>query len=130
MARRRFALLAPALLVMACNDSTEPPRGGTYTARLQSPHGAEGAASIRLMGTGITSVASATGTLFAGEPAAGAGQSIVVVQEPAGTIEFTVTVAAGHDAPTAQVVVVVDGADQPRASLAGYSVAFSRGGGQ
>jgi hypothetical protein len=120
--KRRFAFLLAAAFMAAC-DSTEPPRGGVYRAVLQSPSGAEGAALVSLSGGGIEKITSPTGQVFSQVSPNGA--SVAIFREPAGTLEFDVQVATGHEAPSAQVVEVVDGADRMR-GFAGYHVTFSR----
>jgi hypothetical protein len=127
MTKRSTLLVLPALLALAACDEggTGVTPGGAYRAVLQSPHGAEGAAAIELEGAGIESVAGGAGTRVFLQPAAG-GARVVVVREPAGPIEFSVTLAAGSELPRARVVEVADGNDQPRASLAGYRVTLER----
>lgn len=120
-------LLLPALLALgACDEGgTGVPVGGELRAVLHSPHGAEGAAAIELDGRGIESVQGGAETRVFMQPTAG-GTRVVAVREPAGPIEFTVTLAKGSELPRARVVEVADGTDQPRASLAGYRVTLER----
>jgi hypothetical protein len=118
-------LLAATLSLGACERGGTPPEdGGEYRAVLESPHGAEGAAAIELTGPGIESITTFTGRIFT--QSAGTTTHVVLVREPAGPIEFRVTMAAGQAPPSARVVEVADGSDQPRASLAGYRVTFGR----
>lgn len=120
-------LLATLLSLGACErggGGTPPEDGGEYRAVLESPHGAEGAAAIELTGPGVLSITSASGRIFT--QSAGTTTHVVLVQEPAASIEFRVTMAAGQAPPAARVVEVADGNDQPRASLAGYRVTFGR----
>lgn len=122
-------LLAALVSLSACDNGgggggTGTEDGGEYRAVLQSPNGAEGAAAIELTGPGIVSVTGSGGRIFT--VAAGATRRVVVVSEPAAQIAFRVTMEAGQGPPAARVVEVVDGSDQPRASLAGYSVTFGR----
>lgn len=127
MRTRSTLLILPALLALAACDEggTGVTAGGEYRALLQSPHGAEGAAAIELEGGGVRSVSGGEGTRVFMQPAAG-GTRVVAVREPAGPIEFTVTLAPGSRMPRARVVEVADGEDQPRASLAGYRVTLER----
>lgn len=120
----RFAFLLAAVAT-AC-DSTEPPAGGTYRAVLESPNGAEGGASIRVTGGGIERITSATGQVFS--EANSSGARVVILREPAGTLEFDVVVGPGHGAPTAEVTEVVDGGDQVRPALSGYRVTLTKAG--
>jgi hypothetical protein len=119
--------LATLLALAACDPGgTDPPaaEGGDFNAVLTSPNGAEGAASLELTGGGIQSV-SATGAVLVSSAMSG-GRRVVIVKEPAGSIEFRVSIAPGNDVPDVRVVEVVDGQDQPRGSLNGYHVQFSR----
>lgn len=127
MKQRSSLLVLFALLALAACDEggTGVPAGGEYRVVLQSPHGAEGAAALEIEGTGVRSVAGGGGTRVFMQPAAG-GTRVVVVREPAGAIEFTLTLAPGSRQPRARVVEVADGQDQPRASLAGYRVTLER----
>lgn len=126
MRLRTSVLVLPALLAVAACDrgGTGSDPGGEYGAVLESPNGAEGAAAIELTGPGIQSVTADGGRLFV--QAAGNTTRVVVVREPAGEIAFRVTMAQGQQPPAARVVEVADGSDQPRASLDGYRVTFSR----
>ena len=125
--RLRTLLLAllSATAAAACDrGGTDNPPGGEYRAVLQSPNGGEGAAAIELTGPGIESIAADAGTLHT-QPS-GSTTRVVLIREPAGPIQFRVTMAPGQGPPAARVVEVVDGSDQPRASLDGYHVTFGR----
>ncbi|WP_420129808.1 hypothetical protein [Longimicrobium sp.] len=130
--RSSTLLLLTALLSLSACDGggggggggTGTEDGGEYRAVLQSPNGAEGAAAIELTGPGILSVTGSSGRLFT--VAAAGTRRVVVVNQPAAQVTFQVTMEAGQGPPAARVVEVVDGNDLPRASLAGYSVTFSR----
>lgn len=124
---RSILPLASLLALAACDGgggTTEPPAGGEYRAVLVSPHGDEGAAAIELTGPGIQSVTAPAGTLWT--QADGNTMRVVLVRDPAGPVELRVTTAPGQTPPAARVVEVVDRFDQPRESLAGYSVTFTR----
>lgn len=114
--------LAVFLAVLACAacDTTGPPGGGVYRATIDSPNGAEGAASVSVSGGGIEQVTSASGQVFSQITTSGA--RVVIVREPAGALEFDVKVSPGHGAPTAEVLEIADGADQVRPTLSGYRV--------
>jgi hypothetical protein len=122
--------ILPALLALAACDpgGSDPPEpeGGTFHAVLASPNGAEGAVSLQLTGGGIISLQGTGSTLLASTVSG--GKRVVVLREPAGSIEFDLTVARGYDVPEVQVLEVVDGQDQPRASLNGYDVELTRTG--
>lgn len=127
---RAIRFILPALLTLAACDpggSGPPePEGGTFHAVLESPNGAEGAVSLQLTGGGIASLEATGATLLASTVSG--GKRVVVLKEPAGSIEFDLTIERGNDVPEVQVLEVVDGQDQPRASLAGYDVEFTRTG--
>lgn len=127
MKQRPSLFILPALLVLAACDEggTGVAAGGEYRAVLQSPHGAEGAAILQFDGARVRSVAGGEGTRVFMQPASG-GTRVVAVREPAGPIEFSLTLAEGGALPRARVVEVADGQDQPRASLDGYRVTLER----
>lgn len=121
-------LLLPAALALAgCDPGGTGPslEGGTFHAVLESPNGPEGAALLQLEGTGITSV-TAMGGVLAGPDLASAQKRMVVIREPAGTLEFRVVVAPGNETPTVQVLQVAGGDDVLRGSLNGYRVTLTR----
>lgn len=123
---RRILIVPAALALAACDPGGTGPslEGGTFRAVLQSPNGAEGAALLEMEGTGITDFTAPAGELLG--TSQGTPRRMVFLKEPAGTIEFQVTVEPGNELPTVRVLEVVDGADVPRASLNGYRVNFSR----
>lgn len=126
MKHRSILIALAAVLALGACDAGDPgdPPGGEYRAQLRSPNGAEGAAAIELTGPGIESIAADAGTLHT-QPS-GATTRVVLIREPAGPIEFRITMAPGQAPPTARVVEVVDDEDRPRASLDGYRVTFGR----
>lgn len=125
--RLRHALLPlAAALLAACDGGTgSQTAGGEYIAALESPHGAEGAALLELEGGGVQSVHAASLSLFQ-QPLSGGGRRLLLVREPAGRLEFRVRMAPGSAPPAVRVVEVVDGDDQQRPSVAGYTVTFTR----
>ncbi len=116
----RGTLLLALLLSAAC-ESGPAPGPGTLTASLVSPHGAEGAAVLRLHGPGIEGVSSRDGWLFA-EPAGGDTVAVAVVADAAGALTFRVAVADTLRPPAATVLQVADPDDVLRADLSGYRV--------
>jgi hypothetical protein len=122
----------PALLLAlaACDGGTEPPEpaGGDYTAVLRSPNGAEAAAHLELTGAGIEDVQSPSAYLASS--AVSGGRRVVIVRNQPGTLEFRVRMAEGQRPPSVRVLEVAAPDDQPRASVAGYEVNFTRVGGQ
>ncbi|HEV3049621.1 MAG TPA: hypothetical protein VGX50_04895 [Longimicrobium sp.] len=122
--RSVLAALAAALALAACDGGTDSPPGGEYRAVLESPHKEEGALAVELTGPGIESISADAGSLFT-QPS-GASTRVVVIREPAGRIEFRVTMAAGQQPPAARIIEVVDEEDRPRESLDGYRLDFRR----
>lgn len=122
--RSVLAVLAATLALAACDGGTDSPPGGEYRAVLQSPHRDEGALAVELTGPGIESISTNAGSLFT-QPS-GASTRVVVIREPAGRIEFRVTMAAGQQPPAARIIEVVDEKDRPRESLDGYRLDFRR----
>lgn len=122
--RSVVAALAAALALAACDGGTDSPPGGEYRAVLESPQGDEGAVAVELTGPGIESISTDAGSLFT-QPS-GASTRVVVIREPAGRIEFRVTMAAGQQPPAARIIEVVDEDDRPRESLDGYRLDFRR----
>ncbi|HLM67290.1 MAG TPA: hypothetical protein VK358_07180 [Longimicrobium sp.] len=123
----RHALPALLLALAACDGGTEPPEpaGGNYSAVLQSPNGAEAAAHLELTGAGIEDVRS-TGAAYLASSVVNGGRRVVIVPSQPGTVEFHVRMAQGQQPPSVRVLEVAAPDDQPRASLAGYQVNFSR----
>lgn len=125
MRTRLAVLLAAAAALVACDGGTgSETAGGEYIAALESPNGLEGAAVLEMPGEGVLAVRAASLSLFQ-QPVSG-GKRLVLVREPAGRLEFRVTMAPGHAPPAVRVLEVVDGQDQPRASTEGYAVTFTR----
>ncbi len=119
-------MLAVVLALGACDrggTGSEP--GGEYRAVLESPNDSEGAVALELTGPGIELISVGAGTTLHTQPE-GATTRVVLIREPAGRIEFNLTMSPGQQPPDVRVVEVVDGNDQPRASLDGYRVRFSR----
>lgn len=115
-----------ALALAACDGGTGPggPRGGDYDAVLQSPNGPEAAAHLQLDGVGIENVAA--DSAFVASSDVSGGRRVVLVRPQAGTLRFRVTMAEGQGPPAVRVLEVAAPDDQPRASVAGYRVAFTR----
>ena len=126
MKHRSILIALAAVLALGACDAGDPgdPPGGEYRARLRSPNGDEGAAALELTGPGIQSIA-ADGTRLHTQPS-GNTTHVVLIRDPAGPIEFRITMAPGQAPPAVRVVEVVDGNDRPRPSLDGYRVTFSR----
>lgn len=125
-------LAAPALLLAlaACDGGTEPPEpaGGEYTALLRSPNGVEAAAHLELTGAGIEEVRSASAYLASS--VVSGGRRVVIVNNQPGALEFRVRMAEGQRPPAVRVLEVAGPDDQPRSSVSGYEVNFTRMAGQ
>lgn len=113
-------LLAAAAFLAACNDGPAP-GPGAFTASLVSPHGAEGAAVLELVGPGIQGV-SGDGARVWGRPGAGDTVTVVVIADEAGSLGFRVAVADTLRRPEARVVQVAGPDDALREALEGYRV--------
>lgn len=123
--RSRFVIPFLAVAVLAaCDSGTGAEAGGEYIAALESPHGAEGGAILEMTSAGVESVDAASLSLFR-QPVSG-GHRLILVREPAGRLEFRVRLTPGSVPPEIRVLEVVDGNDQPRPSMDGYTVSFTR----
>lgn len=122
----RLAVPVLLLALAACDGGTGSPEpaGGSYDAVLQSPNGAEAAAHLELTGAGIEEVRS--GSAYLASNAVSGGRRVVIVRNQPGTIEFRVRMAQGQRPPDVRVVEVAAPDDQPRASVSGYRVNFTR----
>lgn len=127
MPHRGPALILSLLLALSGCDAGSTAAehsGGEYIAALESPHGPEGAALLEVAGDGVESFTATSLSLFT-QPVSG-GTRVLLVREPAGRLEFRVRLAPGRPPPGVRVLEVVDGGDQPRPSVAGYEVTFTR----
>jgi hypothetical protein len=115
LARVRLIGLALALGLAACDADPVP---GTLTATLVSPNGPEGAAYVRLYGSGITGVSPLDGRTFA--HAVGDTMHVVVVRDQPGEIRFQVAVADTTRALAALLVEVAGGDNRLRSDPANY----------
>jgi hypothetical protein len=124
--RRLLSLpLAAFPLLAACDGGTGSAEAGEYIAALETPDGRpEGALLVELTGEGISDVHAASLTLFE-QPVSG-GRRLMLIREPAGRIDFRVQMAPGSAPLAVRVLEVVGPDDQPRASVDGYSVSFTR----
>lgn len=117
-----LALAGLAALAACGSDRTAPPPPvpGDLRATLVSPNGAEGAAVVELIGSGLGDPRPEAGRLFAHH--ARDTLRVIVVLESAGAIGFAVSVPDVNRPPAARVVEVADGLNGLRASLGGYRV--------
>ena len=124
MRTRLFIPLFAAAALAACDSGTGAEAGGEYIAALESPYGAEGGAILEMTDTGVESVDAGSLSLFQ-QPVSG-GRRLILVREPAGRLEFRVRLTPGSAMPEIRVLEVVDGDDQPRPTMDGYTVSFTR----
>lgn len=120
------AALATVVLLAACTDQSPVSAPGTFTARLVSPYGAEGAAVITLVGEGI---GEATGLgdvqIFRSD---GSGVTTLVVVSPGGgDLSFELEVADTTRLPNATVQQVAGPDDELRTNVpSGYRMEVVR----
>jgi hypothetical protein len=128
----RLAVLAAALLlVAACSDSPVTPSGpGELLVVVESPHGAEGAVLLEVSGSTPISVRAENppGDLLFMEAVEGVTLVVLIRTEP-GELSLLMEVEAVDDPPTIEVLSVVDGDDQLREEIGGYSIRTSPAGG-
>jgi hypothetical protein len=116
-------LAAPALA--GCDGGTgSVPAGGEYIVTLESPHGPEGAAILEMTDQGVEGIYASAAALFRNRISG--GYRLVLVREPAGSIQFRINLAEGNHFPEVRVIEVVDGEDERRPSVEGYEVSFER----
>ncbi len=80
---------------------------GTLTATVESPNGAEGAALLRLIGGGVSSVEPLTGDLHTS--AQGDTTKVLVILDTPGQIAFRVSVADTTQVPVTTLLQIADG---------------------
>lgn len=119
-----LGLLAPALLFVGC-DGGPGPGSGTLTATVVSPHGAEGAAVLKLHGPGIEGVGGSEGWVW-GEAGSGDTVAVVVVADAAGALSFQVAVADTLQPLEGRVFQVAGPDDVLRDDLEAYRVEVAR----
>lgn len=117
------ALLPALALTVACERSTSPSQDSTVVARLVSTHTDDGAALVELTGD-VQSVSASSGTVIYSEQTAAGVMRLLVIRDTPGRIEFSLQLADRSKRPTARVLQVADGADQPRADVSGYRVEY------
>jgi hypothetical protein len=120
---RLTAFLSLSLLV-ACTDQS-PPGPGILTATLKSPNGAEGAALVVLMGSGIGE-ATPLGNNELYTNSSLDELRIVLINQAGGELKFRVEVADTTIKPTATVEEVAGPDNELRLALGGYQLEFRR----
>ena len=106
-----------ALSVGACDADPVP---GTLTATVISPSGPEGAAYLKLFGSGIGEVTSLDARAFA--HAVGDTVHVVLIRDQPGDLRFLIAVADSTRPPAAMVVEVAGGDNTLRSDPSGYRV--------
>ncbi len=123
---RNAGLLALLLWGAACGDQAPVSGPGPLTATLSSPHGAEGAAVIVLLGDAVGEVSPAGGaTVYS---LAGDSQVRVVLMDTSpsgGELSFVVEV-ADTTQPPAYVIEEVAGPDDALRDASAYTLEFRR----
>lgn len=124
MSARRLLVVA-AVALGACLDSGGPPRPGTLTVALRSPHGDEGAAVLFFPGEDLSDVRSGS-DVEAYASAAPDGTRVVLVSRAGGTLSFDVRVSDVERLPVGVVREVAGPDDALRTDVSGYALEISR----
>lgn len=122
--RRILSALTLALLV-ACADEGPVAGPGTMTAVLVSPNGAEGAALLILLGSGVGQITRVGDTEVYSYSSASATQ-IVLINQAGGDLSFQVAVADTTDLPSVVVQEVAGPDDELRTPTSAYDLEFIR----
>lgn len=121
---RRLFLIVTALAVAGCLDPSPTPGPGTITATVVGPNGAEGAAVLVLLESGVTNVVG-VGDTEAFSESTGDATQIVLINETGGALTFTATV-SDVSLPPAHVVQQVAGPDDElRSDVTAYSLEYA-----
>jgi hypothetical protein len=117
-------MLALVALV-GCADEGPVAGPATMTATLRSPHGAEGAAVVLLVGDGVGAI-TAVGDTEVYTHTGGTSTLVVLINQAGGELAFQVAVADATQPPEAVVQQVAGPDDALRPSLAGYALEIVR----
>jgi hypothetical protein len=128
MTKRLPLLRLPAALavvfLLACGDSGPQSGPGVLTVTVVSPSGAEGSAVVSIFGPGIGDLTALGGRLF--ESRRADTVRVVLVNDDAGDLAFSVAVADTTQPPVGVVLQVADAEDRLRDVLAGYALEVRR----
>ena len=116
-------VLAGLLSASGCGDAGPVSGPGTLTAIVESPNGAEGAALIWLIGTGVESLEPLIGDFHTS--VVGDTTKVLVILDAPGNIVFHLKLADMSRPPRATVLQVADGQNELRADLIGYGVRYT-----
>ena len=125
MTPRRFLPVVALALSVACTDGGPVSGPGTMTATLISPHGAEGAALIILIGDEVGDVTPLGGTELHRNDREGTTR-LVLVNQAGGLLSFQVAVADTTQPPGVFVQEVAGPDDQLRGDTSAYRLEFAR----
>lgn len=125
MKLKHLLFAAPLALFGACSDEGPVSGPGVVTATLMSPHGAEGAALISLLGEGVGSV-TAVGDTEAYAYTDGATTQVVLVNQLGGELSFRFAVTDTLELPEWVVREVADPDDALRSGTSGYQLELGR----
>lgn len=121
---RRLLPIVSALVLAGCLDASPGPGPGTVTARVVGPNGAEGAAVLVLLESGVTGVVG-VGDTEAFSETAGDGTRVVLINELGGELTFSANV-SDITLPPAHVVQQVAGPDDElRDDVTVYSLEYT-----
>ena len=117
--------LAGSCLLLACDSTSAPPSGpGTLTVSVESPRSAEGAALVRLVGTGMGAPSAVEGEVHFRR--AGDTLDVVVLRPDPGLLRFALPVDDTTRKPRAELRQVAGGDDLLQTALEGYAVEVTR----
>lgn len=126
---RHLRLFPAALLLAACNESTEPALGGEYLGVVDSPFGVEGSALLEITHPDIRSV-SAPGRVLVVAGVSERTLRLLVINPPrlqnGVPLQFIVRMADGAVPPTGVVLEAAGPLNQARGFTGEYAVRFTR----
>jgi hypothetical protein len=121
--RRLAVLLAAALPLVGCDDDLPGPEPGTLIVVITSPHGAEGAALLRV-DQPVEWTAGGLVSVYERESAGGV--ILALVRQVAGPLQIELEVVDLRDPPTVELLQVAGPDDELRTDLDLYTVELRR----